>query len=129
MAGKPHKPTSESRAEVRALSCFTTHDEIAKYLGITRPTLIKHYRKELDESAGKVHARVGQFLITAATGDALKLDNGATFRDCLTAAIFYGKTRMGLKETAVNEFTGKDGSPIEIKLNGKKLDTKKIGWD
>lgn len=100
MPRHPHNPTPESRAEVRALASFgVTHEQVSTYLGIDAKTLRKHYREELDTSALKVHARVASFLANAATGAALKQDTGATYRDCLTAAIFYGKTRMGLRET------------------------------
>jgi hypothetical protein len=36
-------------------------------------------------------------------------------RACVTAAIFWAKTRMGWKETAVTEVMGKDGGPIETR--------------
>ena len=106
-----HKPTPETSAEVRALASFgVPQEEIATYLDIDPKTLRKYYKDELMQSRLKVHARVGSFLVNAATGAALKQGTGATYRDCLTAAIFYGKTRMGLKETAGLEHTSPDGS-------------------
>jgi hypothetical protein len=131
MSRSPHTPTPETRAEVRALASFgVTHEQVSTYLGIDAKTLRKHYREELDTSALKVHARVASFLANAATGAALKQDTGATYRDCLTAAIFYGKTRMGLKETTGMEHTSPDGSmtptapltPAAIKAIAKQLD-------
>lgn len=106
-----HKPTQETRAEVRALASFgVPQEEIATYLDIDPKTLRKYYKDELLQSRLKVHARVGSFLVNAATGAALKQGTGATYRDCLTAAIFYGKTRMGLKETSGLEHSSPDGS-------------------
>jgi hypothetical protein len=109
-----HKPTAETTAEVRALSSFgVPQEEIATYLGIDPKTLRKYYNAELMQSRLKVHARVGSFLVNAATGAALKQPgSGATYRDCLTAAIFYGKTRMGLKETTGIDHTT-DGEPLK----------------
>jgi len=100
MARKPHNPTAETIAEVRALATFgVPQEEIAEYIGIDPKTLRKYYRDEIDKSVLKVHARVGSFLASAATGAALKQGTGASYRDCLTAAIFYSKTRMGLRES------------------------------
>jgi hypothetical protein len=109
-----HKPTAETAAEVRALSSFgVPQEEIAAYLDIDPKTLRKYYNAELMRSRLKVHARVGSFLVNAATGAALKQDTGATYRDCLTAAIFYGKTRMGLKETTGIEHGGSVATTID----------------
>ena len=107
-----HKPTAETTAEVRALASFgVPQEEIATHLNIDPKTLRKYYKAELMQSRLKVHARVGSFLVNAATGAALKQPGStATYRDCLTAAIFYGKTRMGLKETTGMAHTSPDGS-------------------
>lgn len=110
-----HKPTAETAAEVRALASFgVPQEEIATYLDIDPKTLRKHYKAELLQSRLKVHARVSSFLVNAATGAALRQETGATYRDCLTAAIFYGKTRMGLKETTGLEHKGEGGGPIQV---------------
>lgn len=109
-----HKPTAETSAEVRALASFgVPQEEIATYLNIDPKTLRKYYQAELMQSRLKVHARVGSFLVNAATGAAMKQDTGATYRDCLTAAIFYGKTRMGLKETTGIDHGGEIITKIE----------------
>jgi len=45
----PHEPTDDTRAEVRKLaSCGATQGLVARVLGISEPTLRKHYREELD---------------------------------------------------------------------------------
>lgn len=95
----PHEPSENTLAEVRALATFgVPQDDIANYLDIDAKTLRKHYRAELDNSKLAVRARVSAFLVTAATGAALKQDIGATYGDCLRAAMFYGKTQMGLAD-------------------------------
>lgn len=72
-------------------------DDIALSIGITKPTLNKHYRRELDTGRIKANAAVAQSLYKKATGDGSQ---------AVTAAIFWAKTRMGWKETQVTEHTG-----------------------
>lgn len=45
-----HRPTDKTRGKVVGLRCAGyTHDEIAEYFDISRPTLDKYYREELRE--------------------------------------------------------------------------------
>lgn len=98
MANPPHKPTYKTRTEVSALYSFgITQEEIAKYIGIDPKTLRLHYRDELDSAHVKANAKVGQFLFQNASGATLK--DGATYSDCVRAAMFWAKTRMGWRET------------------------------
>ena len=98
MANPPHAPTEKTRAEVSALYSFgITQEEIAKYIGIDPKTLRLHYRDELDAAHVKANAKVGQFLFQNASGATLK--DGATHSDCVRAAMFWAKTRMGWRET------------------------------
>ena len=98
MAGKPaHIPTPQTRAEVAALKSFGVPlDEIAAYIGIDRKTLSKYYRAEIDTAQVKADAAVAKFLYGTASGRALK--DGATYADCVRAAMFWAKTRMGWRE-------------------------------
>ena len=111
----PHIPTTEQKAAVVALASYgTPQSEIAEYIGIDAKTLRKTYREELDKSATKANTKVVAFLYRAASGDALRDQNsGATFADCLRAAMFWTKTRMGWRETSRHELTGPDGAPIQ----------------
>ncbi len=106
--GRPaHAPTDEQRAAVAALCSFgVTHKEIAKYIGIDDKTLQKHYRPELDTAHLARNKKVGEFLYRAASGEAL--EDGAKFSDCVRAAMFWGKTRMGLRETNNLDITSGD---------------------
>jgi len=104
-----HKPTEKSKAEVQALASFGVGQrDISAYLGLTNKTLSKYYREQLDMGMAQTNAAVGKFLAKLATGRAM--EEGATWRDCATAAFFWGKTHMGLRETSRHELTSPDGS-------------------
>lgn len=97
MAAPSHKPTDVTKAEVFALAKHgVTQELIAKNLGIDKKTLYKHYRKELDEGSSEMGGKVMKFLASVASGEAL--NDGATYADCVRGAMFYGKTRLGLRE-------------------------------
>ena len=101
-----HQPTEKTRAEIIALRSYGVPiKEVAAYIGIDDKTLYKYYRDELENSAIKANANVGKFLYQAASGQALAtaLATGATHSDCVRAAMFWAKTRMGWKETNVQE--------------------------
>ena len=107
-----HQPTEKTRAEIVALRSYGVPiKEVAAYIGIDDKTLYKYYREELENSAIKANANVGKFLYQAASGQALT--TGATYSDCVRAAMFWAKTRMGWKETNVQEHTGKDGTALQ----------------
>ena len=106
-----HKPTEKTRAEIIALRSYGVPiKEVAAYIGIDDKTLYKYYREELENSAIKANANVGKFLYQAASGQALA--TGATHSDCVRAAMFWAKTRMGWKETNVQEHTGANGKDL-----------------
>lgn len=118
--GKPeHIPTAETRAVVCGLVRFgVTYDEVAAHIGITKPTLIKHYREELDKTFNDSARQVSDFLFNAASGRALQFEDKATHADCVRAAMFWTKTRMGWRETGdVAEKT--DAPPLTITFNVK----------
>jgi len=109
MPAKPHNPTDETRAAVSALASFGfPQEDIAKYIGISKPTLAKHYGEELKLSAIKSSKEVGEFLHFMASGRALQ--KGATYGECSRAAMFWAKTRMGWRETERIDHTSSDGS-------------------
>ena len=106
-----HQPTEKTRAEIVALRSYGVPiKEVAAYIGIDDKTLYKYYRDELENSAIKANANVGKFLYQAASGQSLK--DGATYSDCVRAAMFWAKTRMGWKETNVQEHTGANGKDL-----------------
>lgn len=106
---KPHKPTDKTRSEVSALASFgVPQEDIAAYIGISKPTLAKHYADELSFSSIKANATVGKFLFNMASGQAIK--SGASYGECSRAAMFWAKTRMGWRETNHIDHSSSDGT-------------------
>lgn len=100
--GRPtHKVTDDYRRQVEAMAGYGMPEaSIATAIGIDAKTLRKHYRHELDIGHIKANSAVAQSLFRKATGDGPQ---------SVTAAIFWAKTRLGWKETMVNELVGKEG--------------------
>ena len=67
---------------------------IAKYLNITKPTLHKHFREELDSGMAVADMRIAESLFNQAI-------SGNT-----SAAIFWAKARMGWSEKVDHQHTG-----------------------
>ncbi len=105
MQGKEHIPSDESRKLVRSLSAVgIRYVDIAQKLDIGDDTLVKYYKKELEDGRIDANAAIGQTLFQQAK-------DGNT-----SAAIFWLKTRAGWKETQTHEITGANGSPANIGL-------------
>lgn len=68
--GRPeHVPTAKDRKTVAMLvACGTDQDAIAEILGISPPTLRKHYAPEIAHSAAKANAKMGGALFNKGTG-------------------------------------------------------------
>ena len=88
MKTKPsHEPTAQQRMLVETLSGFgVVQDKIAMIVGISLPTLHKHYRDELDIGRDKVESHLIGKLMKLANGD----DGTA-----LKAIIFMLTTKFG----------------------------------
>ena len=130
----PHIPTDKIRAEIIALRSYGVPiKEVAAYIGIDDKTMYKYYRTELEQSAMKANARVGKFLYEAASGQAMK--DGASYSDCVRAAMFWAKTRMGWRETQVIDNKSSDGSmspaksPKEMTKEELETELRAIGID
>lgn len=96
--GVQHEPTDETRAQVYALSSFgVTQDEIGRFLGVSDDTLRKYYSLEIDRAKTDRNAEVAAFLFRSANGSTLS--EGASYSDCLKAAMFWLKTRAQWRET------------------------------
>ena len=123
MPAKAHKPTNESRAEVKALASFgLPQDDIAEYVGVSHVTLRKHYASELKLSAIKANATVGKYLFSLASGQALR--DGASHSECARSAMFWAKTRMGWRETDRLEHSGPNGGAIPVEIKRTIVDPK-----
>jgi hypothetical protein len=101
MQGKEHIPTDDTRKLVRSLSAVgIKYVDIAGKLDISDDTLVKHYKKDLENGRIDANASIGQTLFQQAK-------DGNT-----AAAIFWLKTRAQWKETQVNELVNSDGTPL-----------------
>lgn len=103
-----HIPSDQTRNIVKVLTAAGDKQEIiARALGISKPTLRKHYRPEIDTSFPLAKAQVVSNLFRIATS---RTANAAT----VTAAIFMCKTKFGFNDRAARlEITGPDGGPVE----------------
>ena len=100
----PFVPTAKDREQVKSLSGMgLDNEQIAIVIGISEPTLRKHFRKELDAGYIVANAAVAQSLYKQATDP--KKPN-------VVAGIFWMKTRAGWIEA-------KDPAAIE---QGKKAE-------
>ena len=95
MMTKKHEPTPETRLQVNTLaSVGTPQDQIATVIGITKNTLLKYYRKELDTAMTIANATIARTLFKQAK-------NGNT-----AAAIFWLKCRAGWVDTQQIKHSG-----------------------
>ena len=106
MMTKKHEPTPETRLQVKTLaSVGTPQDQIAIVVGITKNTLLKYYRKELDTAMIMANAKVAQSLFQQANA-------GNT-----SAAIFWLKCRAVWFDTQKVEHSGQ----IQVKQQLSEL--------
>ena len=122
--GRPKfEPTDKQRGQVEAMTRYgIPQEEIANALEIDIKTLTRHFRAEIKTGATKANAQVGEFIYSAIIG--LPIPGRTPVKDeraRAMLAIFWAKTRMGWKETVVNEHQGKDGGPLEVSLAVERL--------
>lgn len=101
-AGRPpHKPTDKSRNTVKAMASYgILQEDIGTVVGVSKPTLEKHYRRELDTGAIKANSKVAESLYKQATSGNV------------TAAIWWTKARMRWKEESIHRLEGE----VEVTL-------------
>lgn len=100
MSQAPHEPTEETRKMAKTLSGLgVPQDDIATLIGVSKPTLHKHYREELDKGMAEANAKVAGSLFNQAVG-------GNT-----SAAIFWMKARANWSEKIITETSGPNGGP------------------
>lgn len=108
---KKHVPTDETRLQVKTLaSVGTPQDQIAIVVGITKNTLLKYYRKELDTAMVMANASIAQTLFKQAK-------EGNT-----SAAIFWLKCRAGWVDTQKIEHSGPNGGDINVTITRRVID-------
>lgn len=104
--------TDKQAAQVEALAAYLSKQQIADYLGVSRPTfdaiierddiVSLHYKK----GKAKAIANVAQGLVKQA------MDGN------ITAAIFYLKTQAGWRETDVVDDAG-NATPVTVSIEVK----------
>lgn len=111
--GRPdHVPTDQTRGQVQILAIAGNKQEvIAMVVGISLPTLRKHYRRELDTAVPLATAAVVHNLHKIATSRG---------QGAVAAAIYWMKTH-GWKESS-REITGPEGAPIPIIVKKEDFD-------
>ncbi len=87
-----HKPTDATKEQVRSFAAIgTPQEDIAKVIGVSKNTLLLHYRHELDTATTKANGAVA----------------GKLYSKCMdgnvTAMIFWLKTRARWRETDPNK--------------------------
>lgn len=97
MPGEQHKPTAESRKNIKLLSGFgVLQKQIAAHFDISVDTLARHYRRELDSGIAVTVAKAAAKLYQ-------KVEQGN-----MTAIIFFLKTRGGYSEKL--DLSNEDGT-------------------
>ena len=105
--------------------CGIPEAKIASALGISKPTLLRYFRAELDISQTKVKVEVGTFIVNSILAKGPEAQRLKDERARATLAVFFAKTRMGWKETSIQQHTGlAGGDPIEFKTAEDELDRK-----
>ena len=99
-----HEPTDITRAQVKALSAFLPQEMVAKYMKMTRKTLMKYYSVEVYESSLDKDLQVVSCLYENAV-------NGN-----VSAQIFWCKTRLGMSESKPEE-TIENGAIGKIEIS------------
>lgn len=112
----PHVPTEETRARVRVLaqsiSEYANH-LIAADIGISRQTLDRYYKGDIDRGrAGMVAAAGAQLISKALRGDDAVGPDGKLLAPGNLEALKFLLARRGGWTTKV-EMTGRDGRPVE----------------
>ena len=99
-----YEPTASDRATVQNLAAMgKPHAIIAKCLGtrgISEPTLRKHFRRELDQSATEVSAMAMASIVKG-------LKNGEAWATC-----FYLKCKENWRETQNHALVDEDGNDV-----------------
>jgi len=97
----PHVPSQPTRNLVLlGLAMGQTHEQIARLVGIGLPTLQKHYQDELRDG--------GQKILTGIAGNLARIAQDPKHPKCVTAAIFWLKTKGGFRETVPTMDDGVD---------------------
>lgn len=116
---QPYEPTPQNTMFVyEAYQSGLTQEDICMALDISRPTLLKYYKRTLDKAKAEKTIAVVKKLFDA-------IEDGS-----VPAMALYLKTQAGWTENVNHQVSGKDGDAIEIKVtreviggdNAKEID-------
>jgi len=128
MAGKkgasgrpPFVPTDDQRSSVQVMAAVgIPHDKICLTVRnpstgkpISKPTLERVFRKEIDTAQTELHARIASFIVKSILGH--KQPNGEVIkseRERVRLAMFYARTQMGWREPTADEPADQNKAPI-----------------
>lgn len=100
---KMHHVTEANQTIVRTLAAAgIRHEDIATKIGISQDTLVRKYRRELDDGRIDATSEMATSLFNAGK-------NGN-----IPAAIFWLKSRAGWSDRSQIELTGENGGPIKV---------------
>ena len=98
----PHAPTPATRRSVEAMSTYRIPQiTIAAAIGISEPTLRKHYRQEIARGHGKSTLAVHRTLFKMAVSG-----------KSIAATIFWTKVNSGWSEKVQHQAVDADGNPV-----------------
>ncbi|HUY05059.1 MAG TPA: hypothetical protein VMV33_17415 [Rhodocyclaceae bacterium] len=96
------EPTADQAKVVRAMAAYgIPQDKIAQAIGISKPTLEKHFRETLDIAMTEANAKVAETLFKMATSGTV-----------VAATIYWTKARMGWRDVQAIQQLDENGNPI-----------------
>jgi hypothetical protein len=133
------QPTQDQRNSVEAMIGFgITEDAICDLIRnprtgkpIDEKTLRRHFKSEISTGETKLKSLVGNFIVNTILGRTRKVTENRDGKDIeveiplgltderarATLTVFFAKTRMGWKETVVNEHANASGKPFIFQVN------------
>ena len=115
----PHVPTDLLRKQVaHFIAMGASVEKTAELVGISRSTLQRHYKHEIQTAADIADLNVAANLFKVATSDAPQAAPAAQF--------WLSRRSKAFKEVKAVELTGKDGRPIEIDHRHAVIDARQL---
>ena len=115
MPRSPITLTEAERHEIETLAALLNQDQIADYLGLSRPTF-HEIRKRDPDIAERYKRGKARAIAHVANGLLQKARSGDT-----TSMIFYLKTQAGWRETDRPEQAGPEPAPVAVGDGSAKL--------
>lgn len=121
---REHVPTQPQREAVEeAVGLGLTQAQIAKVMGISVSSLVKHYKEELE--LGKIAK------IAALSRTMFSIGTDRNHKGVVAAGMYLLKTQGGeqFRETQRTELTGKDGKPLQVNTKSHTIDPTLLSGD